>query len=279
LERWCANLEADGADPVNQAIAYSLRAPGKRFRPAVLLAAYTELGGTGDAVELGAAVEVVHTYSLVHDDLPCMDDDDLRRGHPTTHCQFDVPTATQAGYQMVALSARVLAAGAARLGLDTEVWGAMARELYRAAGAAGMVGGQVLDIEAEGKEITLDELERIHRAKTGALITASAVMGAIAAQAEDGTVEGIRAYGEHIGLAFQIVDDVLDQTGTSDELGKTAGKDALRLKPTFATLLGTDAANEEARQHASRAVDLLRAHGLDCSILEGLATFIVERKR
>jgi geranylgeranyl pyrophosphate synthase len=279
LERWSVELTRDPSDDVAAAISYSLRASGKRFRPALLLAAYEELGGTGDAAELAAAVEIVHTYSLVHDDLPCMDNDDLRRGRPTTHRQFDVPTATVAGFQMVMLSARVLAAGAARLGLDGERLSAIAFELYRAAGASGMVGGQVLDLEAEGKEISLDELEQIHRAKTGVLITASAVIGAMAAGTEDRTIATIREYGAHVGLAFQIVDDVLDATGTSTELGKTAGKDAAHQKPTFAALLGIDRARAAASQHTDRAVALLRQHGLDCKVLEGLAQFIVERRR
>ena len=243
------------------------------------MAAHRELGGEGDASELAAAVEVVHTYSLVHDDLPCMDNDDLRRGRPTTHKQFDVPTATEAGFRMVPLSARVLAAGAARLGLDNDTLGQVGVELYRAAGASGMVGGQVMDLEAEGKDISLEELERIHRAKTGALIAASVVMGAMAAKANTGTVEVIREYGSCIGLAFQIVDDVLDQTATSSELGKTAGKDAAQDKATFATLLGVEPAMKLARQHCGRAVDLLRGAQLDCTALEGLARFIVERRR
>jgi geranylgeranyl pyrophosphate synthase len=278
LERWCRRVEQDMDGRVGAAIAYSLRAPGKRLRPALVMAAHRELGGTGDAAELAAAVEVVHTYSLVHDDLPCMDNDDLRRGRPTTHKQFDVPTATEAGFRMVPLSARVLAAGAARLGLDHPTLGAIAGELYRAAGASGMVGGQVMDLEAEGKDISLEELERIHRAKTGALITASTVMGAMAADASADTVEVIREYGGCIGLAFQIVDDVLDETGTSSELGKTAGKDAAQHKATFATLLGVDEAMKRARAQSDQAVDLLRGHGLDCEALEGLARFIVERK-
>ena len=279
LEQWCERVEHDMEGRVGAAIAYSLRAPGKRIRPALVMAAHRELGGEGDASELAAAVEVVHTYSLVHDDLPCMDNDDLRRGRPTTHKQFDVPTATEAGFRMVPLSARVLAAGAARLGLDNDTLGQVGVELYRAAGASGMVGGQVMDLEAEGKDISLEELERIHRAKTGALIAASVVMGAMAAKANTGTVKVIREYGSCIGLAFQIVDDVLDQTATSSELGKTAGKDAAQDKATFATLLGVEPAMKLARQHCGRAVDLLRGAQLDCTALEGLARFIVERRR
>lgn len=243
-----------------------------------MLAVYRAVGGTGDAAELAAAVEVVHSYSLVHDDLPCMDDDDLRRGRLTTHRQFDVATATEAGYRMVPLAARVLAAGAARLRLPRPVVGAVGRELFHAAGATGMIGGQVLDLEAEGRSVDARELVAIHRAKTGALITASAVIGALAAGAGQAALAAVRGYGDEIGLAFQIADDVLDATGTSAELGKTAGKDARRRKATFATIMAPEAALARARQHAAAAIDHLRAASIDCSLLGALARFVVERR-
>ncbi len=277
LERWCERAEREIEHPVGAAIAYSLAAPGKRLRPAVLLAAFEAAGGMGDAIELAAAVEVVHTYSLVHDDLPCMDDDDLRRGRPTTHRTFDVPTATEAGFRMVPLSARVLAEGAVRLDLEAAQLGAIARELYRAAGAAGMIGGQVLDLEAEGRAVSRDDLVRIHRTKTGALIAASAAIGALAAGAEAAMVDVLRAYGHEIGLAFQIVDDVLDATATSAELGKTAGKDAAQEKASFPGVLGLEEARGAARARATRAVAHLREHGLDSTLLAELAWFVVNR--
>jgi geranylgeranyl pyrophosphate synthase len=260
-------------------MSYSLAAPGKRLRPALVIAAHREFGGSGDATELAAAVEVVHTYSLVHDDLPCMDDDDLRRGRPTTHVAFDVETALVAGYRLVPLSARVLASGATTLGLPDERLSAISTELYRAAGACGMIGGQVLDLEAEGRSVTLEELDRIHRSKTGALITASAVIGGLAAGADAAAVDTLRAYGREIGLAFQVVDDILDATATSEELGKTAGKDAAQKKATFATLLGLDEAGAAARKHAQNAIDLLGGHGIDSKLLAGLALYILERKK
>lgn len=261
-----------------RAIGYALASPGKRLRPAMVLAVYRALGGGRDATELAAAVEVVHCYSLVHDDLPCMDDDDLRRGRLTTHRQFDVATATEAGYRMVPLAARVLAAGATRLRLSRRVAGAVGRELFHAAGATGMIGGQVLDLEAEGRSVGAGELVVIHRAKTGALITASAVIGALAAGAGEGALAAVRGYGDEIGLAFQIADDVLDATSTSEALGKTAGKDAQRRKATFATIMTPDAAMEEARRHATQAVDHLRAASVDSSLLGALARFVVERR-
>jgi len=277
LEEWCRRVEAEHAGPLGAAMAYSLRTTGKRFRPALLLAAYRELGGTGDAMELATAVEVIHTYSLVHDDLPCMDDDDLRRGRPTPHTVYGVAVATDAGFRLVELSARVLRAGADRLGLPVAARRRIARELYRAAGASGMIGGQVLDLEAEGRAISLGELVTIHRAKTGALISASAVIGAMAAGATGPQVEAIREYGFDVGLAFQIVDDVLDATASSADLGKTAGKDAAQRKATYTALLGVEAARREAQRQSASAVDRLRGLGLDSTLLAGLARLVVDR--
>lgn len=278
LDTWCARVEREVPGPVGEAMAYSLRAPGKRLRPALLVAAYHGAGGTSDAAELAAAVEVVHTYSLVHDDLPCMDDDDLRRGRPTTHRRFGVAAAAEAGFRLVPLSLRILRAGAERLRLDSARVRALVRELYGAAGAAGMIGGQVLDLEAEGTAgTTSGSLERIHALKTGALITASSVMGAIAAGASDAVREAIRAFGRDVGLAFQIVDDVLDATRTSAELGKTAGKDAAQHKASFAAILGAEQAAARARDVVERAIDRLGGVPVDSSVLAGLARYVVER--
>ena len=228
--------------------------------------------------EIAAAVEVVHTYSLVHDDLPCMDDDDLRRGRPTTHRRFDEATAVEAGISMVPLAGRVLAAGCRRLGVSNGVLGELGTELFRAAGAGGMIGGQVLDLEAVGRTLSVDDLREIHSRKTGALITASAAIGAMAAGASASQLTAIRAYGRDVGVAFQIADDVLDATATSQELGKTAGKDARQQKTTYATLLGTQTAMEEARSSARRAIDQLGESGIDSQLLCELANFIVTRR-
>ena len=277
LERWGQRMKREHSGAVGEALAYSLSTSGKCLRPALLTAAYRELGGSGDPAELAAAVEVVHTYSLVHDDLPCMDDDDLRRGRPTTHRQFDVATAAEAAFLMVPLAGRILVLGASELRLSRRTTCAVALELYRAAGAAGMICGQVLDLEAEGREVSRDELVRIHEAKTGALITASGVMGALAAEATTEQVEAVRMYGREAGLAFQIVDDILDATGTSSDLGKTAGKDAQQRKATFATLVGVEQAIHEAAGHVQRAVDHLASVGLDSGLLGALAHYITER--
>ncbi len=278
LSDWCVRIREELPEPVGEAVEYGLTAPGKRLRPALVLGVFRELGGDGDVAEIAAAVEVVHTYSLVHDDLPCMDDDDLRRGRATTHRRFGVAVAVEAGVAMVPLAARVLAAGCGRLALPTETMGEIWTELFRAAGGSGMIGGQVLDLEAEGRPVSLGELREIHRRKTGALITASAVIGAMAARTTAARIESVRAYGREIGVALQIADDVLDATATSQELGKTAGKDALQQKATFATLLGTESAMQEAREAVDRAMDHLGAGGIDSPLLGSLAKFVVDRR-
>ena len=263
----------------DEVVRYSLLGEGKRLRPTLVFAAHEALHGSASAgvPELAAAVEVVHAYSLVHDDLPCMDNDDLRRGRPTAHRAFDVPRATRAGYDMVALAARVLARGLAALDLSAESRREIALELFRAAGAGGMIGGQALDLEAEAKALPVEALAEVHRRKTGALIAASCVIGGLAANGARSHVEALRAYGEAIGLAFQIADDVLDATATSDQLGKTAGKDAAHAKATFVTLLGVGAARAEAERLAAKAVDHLRDAGLVSPILIELAHYIVTR--
>ncbi len=279
LETWAARLEAEYPGDDGRALAYALRSPGKRVRPALVLAAYRAAGGTAFGIEgVATAVETVHTYSLVHDDLPCMDDDDLRRGRRTTHRAFGVATATRAGYLLVAVAARVLAAAAHELGLSGAAVGEMARELFTSSGVEGMVGGQWLDLEAEGRRLSLGELTRLHRCKTGALIGASCVLGAMAAAAPPPVVSALRGYGEEIGLAFQIADDVLDATGTSDQLGKTAGRDRALAKSTYVSLLGVERATENAERHAQNAVARLDAAGVASGRLAALAGYIVSRR-
>ncbi len=279
LGDWAGRLEHELPGRDGAALAYILRGPGKRVRPALLISAYRAVGGSREAIAgVAAAVEAVHTYSLVHDDLPCMDDDDVRRGRATAHRRFDVPTATRAGFLLVPVAARMLVDGVDALGLDAETLGRMAAVLFRAGGAEGMVGGQWLDLAAEQRRVELAELTAIHRGKTGALIQAACRLGAMAGEAGPEAVAAVSAYGEDIGLAFQIADDVLDCTGTSVQLGKPAGRDRALAKSTYVQLLGIEGARTEAAALAERAVGHLRAAGLPSTALGALADYIVTRK-
>jgi geranylgeranyl pyrophosphate synthase len=278
LAEWAERLRSEVGGRDGEAFAYALSTPGKRVRPALLIASYRAAGGRDEAIAgVAAAVETVHTYSLVHDDLPCMDDDDLRRGRATTHRRFDVATATRIGYLLVPVAARVLAGAAAELRLADATLGLMAEELFQAGGIEGMVGGQWLDLEAERRRLALDDLIAVHRGKTGALIRSACALGAIAAEAGRAEVAALTAYGEDVGLAFQIADDVLDATGTSEELGKTAGRDAELAKSTYVSLLGVEAARTEAERLARRAVGHLDAARVPSGALGTLAEYIVTR--
>ncbi|MGQ0640067.1 MAG: polyprenyl synthetase family protein [Gemmatimonadaceae bacterium] len=262
---------------VADAIRYALAGTGKRLRGAIVLAAYRACGGRGDASALAAAVEIVHAYSLVHDDLPCMDDDAFRRGRPTVHRAFDVCTATIAGVAMVPMAVRSAHRAARALGLAPEQACEIVRELMTASGALGMVGGQWLDLSASGSDTTVDDLERMHRMKTGALVCACARIGARAAGASDEVIAAMDRFGAELGLAFQIVDDVLDVTSTSAVLGKTAGSDASRGKRTYPALLGVATAMAQARARADAARSALEAYGLLSDELDALARYAVER--
>ena len=275
----CCDDALDRVEPtVAAAIRYALVGEGKRLRGLLVCAAYDAVGGAGDPVPLATAVEIVHAYSLVHDDLPCMDDDDVRRGRPTVHRVYGVPAATAAGVAMVPLAARQAYRSAAGLGLGPAACGAVVRELMRAAGAGGMIGGQLLDLEGEGHALGLASLERIHRAKTGALITAAVMLGGMAAGADDERLDALRRYGDAIGLAFQIADDVLDVTSTTDELGKTAGRDLDLRKSTYPALLGVEGATARARALVEEACAALEAAGLLTPALEQAARFTVARR-
>ena len=264
--------------PVGDAMRYSISGEGKRLRAVLVMLTYEACGGTGDVAPLAAAVEVVHAYSLVHDDLPCMDDDDLRRGRPTVHTAFGVPVATAAGMAMVPLAARAAWDATQRLGLDEAASSEIVRVLMRASGAGGMIGGQLLDLEGEGRRLSYEQLERVHRCKTGALIEASVVIGALAARASDALRGALGRYGRCIGLAFQIADDVLDVTATSDELGKTAGKDLAFHKSTYPALLGVDGAIARAEALVQEGCDALAVAGVLTPSLEATARYIVARR-
>jgi farnesyl diphosphate synthase/geranylgeranyl diphosphate synthase type II len=278
LQLVCDRYLGDLTGPVFDAIRYSLMGEGKRLRGRLLLEGYGAAGGGGDASELAAAVEVVHAYSLVHDDLPCMDDDDMRRGRPTVHRVYGVRAATAAGLAMVPLAARCAFNAAATLGLASGVSSRIVAELMRAAGAGGMIGGQLLDLEGEGTALDLAQLERIHHAKTGQLIRASVRLGGLAAGASEERITALDRYGECIGLAFQIADDLLDVTATSDQIGKTAGRDRALQKSTYPALLGVEGSRSRAEGLVEDGCSALRSADLLTPALERLARYTVERR-
>jgi len=277
LESFCDRHLAALAAPVAEAIHYSLTGEGKRLRGILFLRAYEAAGGTADASALAAAIEVVHAYSLVHDDLPCMDDDDMRRGRPTVHRVHGVAAATAAGLAMVPLAALCAAEACDALGLSDEDTTAIVRDLMVASGAGGMIGGQLLDLEGEGSPLGLNELQQIHGAKTGALIAAAATIGGRAAGAPPDALTALARYGEDIGLAFQIADDVLDVTSTTSQLGKTAGRDLELRKSTYPALLGIDGAKSRAVELVEQGCSALDEVGLLTPALFRIAHFTVER--
>ncbi|WP_310570377.1 farnesyl diphosphate synthase [Gemmatimonas sp.] len=278
LDAFCARWLGEIAPLTAEAIRYSLLGEGKRLRAILLMEAYRACGGAGDAKDLAASVEVVHAYSLVHDDLPCMDDDDVRRGRPTVHRVYGVSVATAAGLAMVPMAARSAWHASKAMGLSDAVSGDIVRDLMDASGAGGMIGGQLLDLEAEGVHLTLEALERVHRLKTGALIMASVTLGARAALAPESRRRALAQYGAAIGLAFQIADDVLDITATTDQLGKTAGRDIALHKSTYPALLGVDGAIERAVALVEEGCRGLADEGLLTPTLDQLARYIVERR-
>lgn len=276
------NLLEDAPSVLAAPIQYALAAGGKRLRPILCVSAFRAAGGDAAApgiYEVAAGLELVHGYSLVHDDLPCMDDDDLRRGRPSTHRRFGEEAATLAGAAMIPLACLAVERGGRRLGRTPPERAVLVEDLCRGAGAGGMVGGQLLDLAAEGRDCTLEELEAIHERKTGALLAASARLGALAAGATSGRAAALDEYGRHVGLAFQIADDVLDVTAESAILGKAAGSDRKLEKATFASVIGVEGAVARARAEADAAIASLRAVGIADEPLEGLARFAVERDR
>jgi geranylgeranyl pyrophosphate synthase len=278
LESCARRVSQETPDHLGKAVAYALGTTGKRVRPALVLGAYEAAGGTSEAIAgVAAAVEVVHTYSLVHDDLPCMDNDDQRRGRPTTHVAFDVPTATRAGWLLVPVAVELLVEAAAELGLEPDRLQQMSETLLDAGGFRGMVGGQWLDLAAEGRDLDAGQLVTIHRGKTGALIRACCELGGIAAGAGAGQMAALTAFGHDVGLAFQVADDVLDATGSSESLGKTAGRDAILAKSTYVSLLGVEGASAEAERLVEQAVARLQHTGLAAEPLADLAGFIITR--
>ena len=263
---------------VHRAMRHSVFAGGKRLRPILCMEAGRMVAGSLPAgiEDLGAALEMLHTYSLIHDDLPALDNDDLRRGRPTCHKVFGEAIAILAGDALQTQAYETLA----RLHCPAEARVRLIEEIARATGTVdGMIGGQVVDLEAEHTKPDLKTLEYIHRSKTAALITASVVSGGLYAGGNDGVVEKLGTFGKSIGLAFQIVDDVLDVTQTSEQLGKTAGKDTAAEKATYPALFGVDESLKKADALAETALGSLGIFGSRADTLKALARFLVERKK
>ncbi|KQT08714.1 polyprenyl synthetase family protein [Ramlibacter sp. Leaf400] len=275
LSDWVA---ADAPAGLGEAMRYAVLDGGKRLRPLLVLAAAESVQGNAQAaLRAACAVELIHAYSLVHDDMPCMDNDVLRRGKPTVHVQFGQARALLAGDALQALAFELLAP--ADEGIPATVQATLCRLLAQSAGCQGMAGGQAIDLASVARSLTEDELRRMHRLKTGALLQASVMMGAACGAPDDRARRALSAYGAALGLAFQVVDDILDVTADSQTLGKTAGKDAQQDKPTYVSLLGLERSREHARELLAQALEALDDSGLaDVRALRALARMVVERE-
>ncbi|MBI4628119.1 MAG: polyprenyl synthetase family protein [Candidatus Rokubacteria bacterium] len=273
-------LPPEDAPPptVHRAMRYSVMAGGKRLRPILVIAGAEAVGGAAaEVMPTACALELIHTYSLIHDDLPAMDDDDYRRGRLTSHKVFGEAIAILAGDALLTLAFRLVADNASSV-KDPRAVGDAVAEIADAAGTAGMVGGQVVDIESEGKTVSAGTLEYIHLHKTAALIRASLRVGARLAGGDAAAVAAISEAGRDLGLAFQIVDDILDVEGSLEQLGKTAGKDRRQRKATYPALHGLEASRREARRLVERVKTRLAGFGKRGAPLGALADYVFERK-
>ena len=280
LERALCDL-AQVLPPLLSSVARTgVASGGKRLRPLLTVAAYEEVGGppTEPVYDLATSVELIHAYSLMHDDLPCMDDAPLRRGAPTPHTVHGVAATALAGAALIPWAAARAYEAACAVGRSPAEAAQIAERLLGAAGAGGMIGGQVLDLLAEGRILDEEELAALHGLKTGALLSASLEVGAMAAGASDEALAAVRAFGQDLGLAFQVMDDVLDATASSQALGKRPS-DAALAKSTYVALLGVAGARERGRQLAARAETALDAAHLPAPRLRQLARFVVDRQR
>ena len=261
---------------IHKAMRYSLFAGGKRLRPILCLAAADAVSSSGnDALILASAVECIHTYSLIHDDLPCMDDDDLRRGKPTSHKVYGEGIAVLAGDALLTIAFEL----AARCKGNRRYSAAdLVAELARSSGSQALVAGQVVDLECEGKKITAAQLRYIHEMKTAALITSSIRLGAMSAGATVKQLKDLNDFGQALGLAFQVIDDILDITQTSEQLGKSAGKDLKAEKATYPSILGMVKAEKEAARLTTLALSKLKPFGKKAAAMEAIAHFMLARK-
>ena len=272
--------DSQPSEPIVEAMKYSLMAGGKRIRPVLCLAAAEAVGGKPQAVLPAAcALEMVHTYSLIHDDLPAMDNDDLRRGKPTCHVAFDEATAILAGDALLTLAFQVLSSVQSTAENQAYGWLKVIHIISTAAGYRGMIRGQMLDMAAEGQHLTIDELKSMHALKTGALIEASLLCGALLADARKRQVEILKTYARNIGLAFQVTDDILNVEGNPKIMGKAVGTDKLREKSTYPALLGLETSRQFAENLVNEALQALEVFDKKADPLRALATYIIERKR
>lgn len=263
---------------IHRSMRYSVLVGGKRLRPALTLAAAEAVGGGAEAVLPAAcAMELIHTYSLIHDDLPAMDNDDLRRGSPTNHRVFGEDVAILAGDALFAHAFELLAGGGGAAEGDPGTVLRVVGEVAAACGTGGLIGGQVLDLRAAGRTPDEQQLRRIHRAKTGALFRAAVRSGALLSGANESELRGLSAYADHFGLAFQITDDILDQAGDEIRIGKTVGSDSKNKKTTYATLFGTEGARRQAIRAADKAVAALGGFGREADFLRLAVEFVVTR--
>jgi geranylgeranyl diphosphate synthase type II len=279
VDRWLDRLlppESEMPATIHRAMRYSVFAGGKRLRPLLVVASGEGVGGNRETLlYLGASIEMMHTYSLIHDDLPALDNDDYRRGVPTCHKAFGEAMAILAGDALMTRCYQLLADIP---GLEDGARLAIVREIACATGTVeGMIGGQVVDLESEGKPIHAPTLEYVHRSKTGALLTACTRCGAVASGADDFQLRALTGYGRNVGLAFQIMDDILDITSTSEALGKTAGKDQKVLKATYPALWGLEASRRKAEELCAAAIADVGVLGSRAEPLRCLARFVCER--
>jgi len=261
---------------LHEAMRYAAQGGGKRIRPLLVYAAGSLGDAKAQALDAAAvAIECIHAYSLVHDDLPCMDDDDLRRGRPTVHKAYDEPTALLVGDALQTRAFEVLA----NAPCDAQVRLRMITALAVASGSRGMAGGQAIDLESVGKKLDLTGLKQMHAMKTGALLSCAVELGGLAAHLNAAQMAQLAKYSSALGLAFQIVDDVLDVTADSQTLGKTAGKDAAANKPTYVTLMGLDYAQRQAKELQETAIASLDGFGIKAEALKDLALLVVNRAK